>query len=190
MAHALTLIIIERPVQDFAILAIKPVLFFQRRENGMFDGKDEIAAGFQHGENLRECHVEIADVMQGERTQHHIETLLRKIDVFDGGAAVFDTGPAIYLGGAVQHVFREINANDMARALLCGKTAMPAETTTEIKKAPVFQGRKHGTQLMPLAGLAQTLHGARHGAVALKKPGIVVDILFHRLLSGRIPSIA
>ncbi|MNY71325.1 hypothetical protein D3C86_2096420 [compost metagenome] len=66
MAHALVLIVIERPVQYFAIFAVEPVLFVQRREHGMLDGKDKGAAGFQHGENSRECRIEVADVVQSE----------------------------------------------------------------------------------------------------------------------------
>lgn len=152
--------------------------------------ENEIAARFQHGENPCECHVEIADVMQGKGTQHHIETLPRKIDVFDSGAAIFDAGPTIDLGGAAQHILREIDADDMACALLRGKAAMPAETATEVEKGLVFQRGQHGAQFVPLTGLTQTFHGTRHGAVALEKPWIVVDILFHRRLLGRIPSIA
>lgn len=140
--------------------------------------------GFSTEKNSRKGRIEIADVMQSERTQHQIEAFLRKIDVLDRGAAIFDAGAAIYLGGALQHLLRKIDADDMRRPLLCRITAMPAETAAEVEDRLVFQRRQHGTQFMPFARLPQPLQRARHGAVALEKPRIVVNILLHRRLSG------
>ncbi len=72
----------------------------------MFDRQYERSTDYETPENLLAHEVEAFDVVQGQRTDHHLERVGRKVDVLDPGTAILN--PSIIGGrlGACEHFLR------------------------------------------------------------------------------------
>jgi hypothetical protein len=141
---------------------VGPVLSRSRREHGVFDREDERAPWFQTVMHVATDEVETLHIMEGQRTDHHVEFLCGKIDVFDRQPTILDGGIVGALSGACQHLLEEIHSYHASCLLGARIAAVPAKAAAQIQHADVTS----------------------HLTVLREECSIIIFVLLHRITAS------
>src|SRR5579871_668761 len=99
------LVVVYRPMQSLPSAPLAPLLRCNRREDRMLDGNHQRAAVNEAVMHPVTDKIEARDIVQGERTDHDVEGICSKVNVLDGGPAIFNPWIVGSLPGAREHIF-------------------------------------------------------------------------------------
>ena len=145
----------------------------------MLRRKDKGPAGGQPPENVLHQGLIIPDIVEGQGAEHHVKAALREGQVLHGGAAVLDGRGAVFDPGRLQHLFRQVDPQDIGRPVPGGVAAVPAVAAAQVQHPLPGKIRQELLQLPPLPRPLQALGGAEHLTVFLEKERVIVGVLFH-----------
>src|SRR5437588_5257772 len=81
---------------------------------------------------------------------------------------------------ALQHLLRNVDAEDMRRSLFARPSAEPSEAASQVQDIEAAQVRQQRAQRRPFRGVIESIHGASQLAVRLEELVVVINILSHR----------
>ncbi len=138
------------------------------------------STGDERAVHLRHQPAQVFDIVEGERAIDQVERRHGQVELLHIGPGVGDRRVLARGPGARQHLFGNIDAQDVSGTLLSCPAAEPAKAAAEVEHVAPAEVGKQSTQCRPFGRTVQALDRTGEPAVSGEKLVIVIDVLRHR----------